>query len=110
MTTRPSLTLTITKRVWQLRTMLQVHRYLYYVLSQPLVPDAQYDRWERELRDLVAGHADLAPDDRCPLRVPGSSRPADYPLEIVELAERLRAYRPKPEEQVDVVELLYGEL
>lgn len=40
---------TIKKRVEKLREEIEYHNYLYYVLDQPEIPDAQYDRLLREL-------------------------------------------------------------
>jgi DNA ligase (NAD+) len=42
-----------------LRDELRRHQHLYYVLSAPEIPDEQYDRLERELRDLEAQHPEL---------------------------------------------------
>ena len=39
----------IRARVDALRTELQRHDYAYYVLNDPAVPDAEYDRLFREL-------------------------------------------------------------
>src|SRR5690242_4970501 len=40
------------ERAEELRTEINQHNYRYYVLDQPSVSDAEYDRLFRELRDL----------------------------------------------------------
>jgi DNA ligase (NAD+) len=43
---------TIKKRIDQLRRELDYHNYRYYVLDDPVIADAEYDRLMRELVDL----------------------------------------------------------
>jgi DNA ligase (NAD+) len=46
-----------------LREQLNWHGYRYYVLDDPEIPDAEYDRLFRELRELEIAHPELiAPD------------------------------------------------
>jgi DNA ligase (NAD+) len=45
------------------------HEHLYYVLDQPEIADAEYDRLERELRDLEAQFPDLITPDSPTQRV-----------------------------------------
>jgi DNA ligase (NAD+) len=40
------------KRVEKLREEIEYHNYRYYVLDQPEVSDAQYDRMMREVEKL----------------------------------------------------------
>ncbi len=40
----------LAKRVEELRKTLEHHEYLYYVLDQPEITDAEYDQLMRELR------------------------------------------------------------
>ncbi len=47
--------------------------HAYYVLDQPLVPDAEYDRLYRELLDLEAQHPDWVTPDSLSQRVGGAS-------------------------------------
>jgi len=44
----------IEQQLTQLRTTLRHHEYLYHVLDNPELPDAEYDRLMGELRDLEA--------------------------------------------------------
>jgi DNA ligase (NAD+) len=47
----------------RLRSEIDRHNYLYYVLDSPEVPDAEYDRLMRRLEELEAAFPDLvAPD------------------------------------------------
>jgi DNA ligase (NAD+) len=59
-------------RVEDLRRQLDHHDYLYYVLDQPAVPDADYDRLMRELRELEARHPELIRPDSPTQRVGGA--------------------------------------
>ena len=47
------------KRIGALRTELQQHDYRYYVLDEPSVPDAEYDRLMRELQALETDFPEL---------------------------------------------------
>jgi DNA ligase (NAD+) len=46
-------------RVDTLRSELEQHRYRYYVLSDPQIPDAEFDALLRELAELEARHPEL---------------------------------------------------
>jgi DNA ligase (NAD+) len=43
----------------QLRRQLDYHNHRYYVLDDPEIPDAEYDRLFRALQDLEAAHPEL---------------------------------------------------
>ncbi|MBK4715535.1 MULTISPECIES: NAD-dependent DNA ligase LigA [Tenebrionibacter/Tenebrionicola group] len=53
----------------QLRTTLRHHEYLYHVLDAPEIPDAEYDRLMRALRELEAQHPELITPDSPTQRV-----------------------------------------
>src|SRR4249919_1726551 len=57
------------ERVAELRRELVDHSYRYHVLDAPSIPDAEYDRLERELRDLEAKHPELMSADSPTQRV-----------------------------------------
>lgn len=59
------------QRVAELREQLESHDYRYYVLNEPSVPDAEYDRLMKELRDLEAAHPELLTADSPTQRVSG---------------------------------------
>lgn len=44
----------IEQQLTELRTTLRHHEYLYHVMDAPEIPDAEYDRLMRELRELEA--------------------------------------------------------
>lgn len=54
-----------------LRAELQAHAHRYYVLDDPSVPDAEYDRLFRELQELEAAHPELLTPDSPTQRVGG---------------------------------------
>ena len=56
----------------ELRRQLAHHDYRYYVLDDPQVPDAEYDRLMRELRTLEAAHPELITPDSPTQRVAGA--------------------------------------
>ena len=55
--------------ITELRITLRHHEYLYHVMDAPEVPDAEYDRLMRELRQLEADHPDLITPDSPTQRV-----------------------------------------
>ena len=56
----------------KLRAMLHHHAHRYYVLDDPEVPDAEYDRWFKELQTLEAAHPELRTPDSPTQRVGGA--------------------------------------
>lgn len=61
------------ERVRQLRTEIEHHNYRYFVLDDPEVSDAEFDRLVRELRELEAEHPELVTDDSPTQRVGGAA-------------------------------------
>ncbi|HAT1611381.1 TPA: NAD-dependent DNA ligase LigA [Raoultella planticola] len=59
----------IEQKLTELRTTLRHHEYLYHVMDTPEIPDAEYDRLMRELRELEARHPDLITPDSPTQRV-----------------------------------------
>lgn len=57
------------QRILSLREQIQQHNYRYYVLDDPGVPDAEYDRLFRELRALEEKHPQLVTPDSPTQRV-----------------------------------------
>jgi len=60
--------------------LILAHRYLYFVLCDPVISDREYDALERA----------LSPEQREAIGV-GSSLASSYAPEIIELAQRLRS-------------------
>ncbi len=56
-------------RVEALREQIRHHNYRYYVLDDPEIPDAEYDRLLRELQQLEARHPELVTADSPTQRV-----------------------------------------
>src|SRR5690606_9616092 len=56
----------------KLRRELEQHNYRYYVLDDPEVPDAEYDRLFRELQALEREHPDLLTPDSPTQRIGGA--------------------------------------
>jgi NAD-dependent DNA ligase len=66
-----------------LRAELNRYAHEYYVLDQPSVPDAEYDRLYRELEALEAAHPELKTPDSPTLRVGGAVLPEFAPVRHV---------------------------
>ena len=58
----------VQERVDALRELLHHHAHRYYVLDEPEIPDAEYDKLFRELQELEAQHPELL--------TPGFAHPA----------------------------------
>ncbi|MEO9525535.1 NAD-dependent DNA ligase LigA [Marinobacter alexandrii] len=67
----------VIQRVEELRSLIEEHNYHYYVLDDPSIPDAEYDRLFRELQALEAEYPELASDDS-PSRRVGSSAETSF--------------------------------
>jgi DNA ligase (NAD+) len=61
------------QRAQQLRDEINDHDHRYYVLNEPAVPDAEYDRLMKELRELEAAHPELQTASSPTQRVSGSA-------------------------------------
>ena len=61
----------VRQEVARLREEIVLHNHRYYVLDDPIVADAEYDRLFRRLSDLEAAHPDLA-DPTSPTRKVGA--------------------------------------
>jgi len=59
------------KRAAELRRTLEEHNHRYYVLDDPSIPDAEYDRLFRELQELERQHPELRTADSPTQRVGG---------------------------------------
>jgi DNA ligase (NAD+) len=59
-------------RAAELRAQIAQHDYRYYVLDDPSVSDAEYDRLMQELRALEAAHPELVTPDSPTQRVAGT--------------------------------------
>ena len=64
----------IGSQIAKLRETLRRHEYLYYVLDQPQISDAEYDSLMRELQELEATHPEHVTADSPTQRVGGKPR------------------------------------
>ena len=103
----------IKQRVEQLRQQLQKADYTYYVLDNPIMEDAVYDRLYRELEELEQQHPELVTPDSPTQRVGGE--PAQefqevrhniplYSLENAFSLEELTKWQERWQRQVPDVE------
>ncbi|MHB9053781.1 MAG: NAD-dependent DNA ligase LigA [Thermoleophilia bacterium] len=80
----------IVKRVEELRRQLEHHNYLYYVLDQPEISDAEYDRLFAELQKLETEHPELQFPDSPTQRVGAEPLPGftqvRHPQQMLSLA------------------------
>jgi DNA ligase (NAD+) len=60
------------KHADELRRLIEHHNYRYYVLDDPEVPDAEYDRLMRELEALESAYPELVTPDSPTQRVSGT--------------------------------------
>jgi DNA ligase (NAD+) len=107
----------VERRIQELRREVRRHEHLYYVLDQPEIADAEYDRLERDLRNLEAQFPELVTPDSPTQRVgdtPSESFPAwlhrvpmlslDNTYNEEELREfEKRVFRQVGERQIDYV-------
>jgi DNA ligase (NAD+) len=70
----------VAQRIAALRAEIEKHSYQYYVLDNPLIPDAEYDRLFRELQSLEAQHPEFAAPDSPTQRVGGKVLDAFVPV------------------------------
>jgi DNA ligase (NAD+) len=62
------------KKIEALREKIRHHEYLYHVLDQPEISDAEFDALMRQLKDLEAEHPSLVTPDSPTQRVGGKPR------------------------------------
>ncbi|MFA6971228.1 MAG: NAD-dependent DNA ligase LigA [Gallionella sp.] len=62
----------VASRIAQLCSEIEQHNYRYYVLDDPSIPDAEYDKLFRELQTLEAAHPELLTLDSPTQRVGGT--------------------------------------
>ena len=62
------------KEIENLRERLRHHEYQYYVLDEPEISDAAYDRMMNRLKELEEAHPELVTADSLTVRVGGAPR------------------------------------
>ena len=97
------------RRAQRLRELIAHHDYRYYVLDDPEVPDAEYDRLMQELRALEARHPEVVTPDSPTQRVSGTPvaafRPVTHGVPMLSLdngfsEEDLRAFDRRVRERL----------
>ncbi|MDQ4071635.1 MAG: NAD-dependent DNA ligase LigA, partial [Actinomycetota bacterium] len=86
------------ERAAALRSELERHDHLYYVLDEPAVSDAEYDALLDELRDLEAAHPELLVPESPTQRVGG--RPLDKFEQVEHLQPMLSLANARNEEEL----------
>ena len=69
MAAKKEITEDVIKRVNELREQINYHNYRYYVLDNPEIPDAEFDKLFRELQSIEEQHPDLVTPDSPTQRV-----------------------------------------
>jgi DNA ligase (NAD+) len=64
----------VKKEIEELREKLRYHEYRYYVLDDPEISDAAYDRLMNRLKELETAHPELVTPDSLTVRVGGAPR------------------------------------
>jgi DNA ligase (NAD+) len=104
------------KRAAELREQLNYHNYLYYVLDNPEIPDAEYDRMLRELQELEERYPRLHSADSPTQRVGGEALSAfaevQHEVPMLSLgnvfsAEELADFDRRCREGLDIDEIEY---
>jgi DNA ligase (NAD+) len=94
-----------TARAQALRRELAEHSHRYFVLDDPSIPDADYDRLMRELEAIEAAHPELVTPDSPTRRV--GARPAGgfaevrHEMPMLSLANAFTNQNPQPGEDPD---------
>src|SRR5207237_7162698 len=70
----PSAAKNIDQRLESLREKIRQHEYRYYVLDDPEISDAEFDRLMNQLKNLEAEHPGLITPDSPSQRVGGKAR------------------------------------
>ncbi|MFB3814433.1 MAG: NAD-dependent DNA ligase LigA [Terriglobales bacterium] len=70
----PTVAKDLARRIEELREEIRRHEYLYYVLDQPQISDAEFDRLMNELKALEKQHPELVTPDSPTQRVGGKPR------------------------------------
>jgi DNA ligase (NAD+) len=64
----------VEKKIESLREKIRHHEYLYYVLDNPEISDAEFDKLMQQLKNLEAEHPELSAADSPTQRVGGKPR------------------------------------
>lgn len=107
----------VRSRVETLRESLREHNYRYYVLDDPIISDAEYDRMMRELEVLEADHPELVTEDSPTRRVGAEPaegfRTVEHDIPMLSLAnaferEEVAEFDRRVRERLDVEQVAYS--
>jgi DNA ligase (NAD+) len=87
------------ERALALRQQIRAADHAYYVLDQPVLSDAEYDRLMKELAALEAEHAELATSDSPTRRVSGA--PSEKFARVVHREPMLSLANVQTDEELD---------
>lgn len=103
-------------RVRFLREEITRHNHAYYVLDNPTIPDAEYDKLFRELQELEEKYPSLKTKDSPTLRVGHTAsnqfEPVTHPTPMLSLQnglneEEVRAFDQRIQEALGLQEVIY---
>src|ERR1035437_2745530 len=94
----PATTKDADKKIESLREKIRHHEYLYYVLDQPEIRDADFDKLMRELKDLEAEHPELLTAASPTQRVGG--KPREGFVKVLHSSPMLSLDNPYSEEEL----------
>lgn len=105
----------ISERYEKLKKTLNHHRYLYYALEAPEIPDSAYDELERELASIEEKHPELITPDSPTQRVGGvlgtfkkvRHTVSQWSFNDVFTEEELRSFDARMKKMLDVSSLEY---
>ncbi|MDH5692450.1 MAG: NAD-dependent DNA ligase LigA [Gammaproteobacteria bacterium] len=86
------------RRIEQLREQIEHHNYQYYVLDNPEVPDAEYDRLMRELESLEQAHPEFVSSESPTQRV--GAQPLDSFKQVIHTVPMLSLANAFDEQEV----------
>ena len=104
------------QRVRQLRGEIAEHNHRYYVLNDPSVPDAEYDRRLRELESLEREHPELvdpdSPTQRVGARAAEGFATVEHEVPMLSLAnafddDEVHEFDRRVRDTLDIDEVLY---
>ena len=68
------------ERIEELKSIIRINDYRYYVLAEPVISDEEYDALLKELETLEETHPDLKTPDSPTMRV-GSDLTKEFPTQ-----------------------------
>src|SRR3972149_374402 len=107
----------VKRHIAELRESINLHNYHYYVLDDPAIPDAGYDRLMRELVRLETAHPELITPESPTQRVGAQPLPefSDVTHQIPMLslanaftAEEVTAFDQRVRDRLDEEDIVYS--